>query len=306
MICCIIGKGSIGKRHSIILKNFKIKVLFLRRTPNESKKDEISFNSYNLKKINFFIIANPSSLHLETIKKLIFFKKPIFVEKPFVTQKKISEDIKNYTKLFVLYQMRFDPRIKFIKRKISKVKIKKANFVWKSFLPDWHKYENYKNSYASRRDLGGGAILTMSHEIDTAINLLGKVKEVVAKKNKNKLKINVEDNIKIKLIHKQKCSSNLQLSFASKKNVRKFNIEFNKNFLNWNFFENKIYSKYTSYKFKIDNDDIYKKQTQNIITTVIKKNYVKSEIHINNIFHTQEVINACIESLKKKKAISLD
>ena len=70
----------------------------------------------------------------------------------------------------------------------------------------------------------------MSYEIDTAINLLGEVKEVFAK-NKNKLKIDVEDNTKIILIHKQNYSSELELSFASKKNIRKFKIEFKNNYL---------------------------------------------------------------------------
>ena len=122
MICCIIGKGSIGNRHAKILENLNVKVMFIRRKPNILKKNEISFNYKYLDKINFFIITNPSSLHLTTIKKIIHFNKPIFVEKPFVTQRKFSNIIKNFEKLFVLYQMRFDPRIKFIKKKIEKKK----------------------------------------------------------------------------------------------------------------------------------------------------------------------------------------
>ena len=193
-----------------------IKVLFLRRRPDKKEKNEISYDKKKLNEVNFFIISNPSSLHLRTIKKLIVFNKPIFIEKPFVTQKAISKEIINYNKLFVLYQMRFDPRIKFIKKKISQKKIKKATFIWKTFLPDWHKYENYKESYASRKKLGGGVIPTMSHEIDTAINILGKVKAVSAKKNRNILKIDVEDNIKIKLQHNQNFNSTINLNFASK------------------------------------------------------------------------------------------
>ena len=305
MICCIIGKGSIGKRHASILKTLNVKVLFLRRKPEKTKKNEISFNYKNLKKINFFIIANPSSFHLQTIKKIIQFNKPIFVEKPFVTQTKIGKKIQNYKKLFVLYQMRFDPRIKFIKKKIPFEEIKKADFIWKSFLPYWHRYEDYKKSYASRKILGGGVIYTMSHEIDTAINLLGEVKEVFAKKNKNKLKIDVEDNTKIILIHKQNYSSELELSFASKKNIRKFKIEFKNNYLSWNFFENKVYYKNKYFKFKLNNDDIYKNQMKHLLSIVMKKNYEKSEVHIKKIIHTQNVINACIKSLNKKKAIKI-
>ena len=145
----------------------------------------------------------------------------------------------------------------------------------------------------------------MSHEIDTAINLLGEVKEVFAKKNKNKLKIDVEDNTKIILIHKQNYSSELELSFASKKNIRKFKIEFKNNYLSWNFFENKVYYKNKYFKFKLNNDDIYKNQMKHLLSIVMKKNYEKSEVHIKKIIHTQNVINACIKSLNKKKAIKI-
>lgn len=306
MICCIIGKGSIGRRHGEILKNLHVKVLFLRRNPSKSETNEISFNYKYIRKINFFIVSNPSSLHLKTIKKIIKFKKPILVEKPFITQLKLEKDIKKYKKIFILYQMRFDPRIKFLKKKIKNEKIKKGSFIWKTFLPDWHKNENYKKSYASKKILGGGVIFTMSHEIDTAINLMGKVKSVYATKNKNKFKIDVEDNINLKLDHYGNFSSNLKLSFASKKNIRRFNIKTNNNSFKWNFFDNKIFTKNSFYKFKLKNDEIYVKQMRSLLLTLKSKKYKNSEIHIDKILHTQNVINACIKSLKKKEIIKLD
>ena len=259
-----------------------------------------------MNKTNFFIIANPSSLHLITIKKIIKFNKPIFVEKPFVTQRKFSSTIKNFKKMFVLYQMRFDPRIKFIKKKIANKKIIKGNFIWKTYLPTWHSYENYKKSYASKKNLGGGVIFTMSHEIDMAIFLLGKVKKVFVKKIRNKLKIDVEDNVKIKLYHEKNYSTNLQLSFASKKNERNFNIELDNDNYYWNFFENKVQTKYKDYNFRLNNDGIYKKQMKKLLSNLNKKNYTESEINLKKILHTQNVINACIESLNKRKIVSIN
>ena len=38
MICCIIGKGSIGNRHAKILENLNVKVKFIRRNPVREKK----------------------------------------------------------------------------------------------------------------------------------------------------------------------------------------------------------------------------------------------------------------------------
>ena len=82
----------------------------------------------------------------------------------------------------------------------------------------------------------------MSHEIDTAINILGKVKAVSAKKNRNILKIDVEDNIKIKLQHNQNFNSTINLNFASKNQVRRFKIKTDDNFFCWDFFLTKMFA----------------------------------------------------------------
>jgi predicted dehydrogenase len=34
------------------------------------------------------------------------------------------------------------------------------------FLPNWHRYEDYRTMYAARADLGGGVILSQIHEFD--------------------------------------------------------------------------------------------------------------------------------------------
>ena len=47
------------------------------------------------------------------------------------------------------------------------------------WLPDWHPYEDYKNAYYARKDLGGGAALTLIHEIHLALELAGKPLSVV-------------------------------------------------------------------------------------------------------------------------------
>ena len=128
MNCCIIGKGSIGIRHSKNLYKLKIKTFFLRRKIITSNKNELSLNDKKIKKMDFFIITNPSSLHQETIRNILKYNKPILVEKPFITQKKILEEIKRYQKIFVLYKMRSDPRINFIKKKLTRKKLKNLYF----------------------------------------------------------------------------------------------------------------------------------------------------------------------------------
>ena len=45
---------------------------------------------------------------------------------------------------------------------------------------------------------------------------------------------------------------------------------------------------------------------KSLLLTLKSKKYKNSEIHIDKILHTQNVINACIKSLKKKEIIELD
>jgi predicted dehydrogenase len=306
MICGIIGKGSIGIRHSIILKNLNIKFYFLRRKVTNKVKNEITFKNQLINKIDFFIIANPSSLHLKTFKKVIIYNKPILVEKPFVTQKKIPKFIKNYEKIFVLYQMRFDPRINFIKKNLDKKNLIKANFIWKTFLPSWHKYEDYRKSYAARKKLGGGAIFTMSHEIDIAIYILGAIKEVFVKKYKNKLKTDVDEHVRIFFKHVSGHNSSIILDLASKNKIRKFDFKIkNKIYFKWNFFEKKIKFKNKVKTFNFNNDDIYKEQLKNVIFHIKQKKYKNSRIHLSKILHTQKILNSCSASMKKREIIKI-
>ena len=67
--------------------------------------------------------------------------------------------------------LRHDPRIIFLKSKIENKlnKVKYANFFLQTFMPEWHPWENYHKSYASNKALGGGVLLTCSHEIDLSV-----------------------------------------------------------------------------------------------------------------------------------------
>jgi predicted dehydrogenase len=60
---------------------------------------------------------------------------------------------------------------------IGRVLYAKAWF--ESYLPAWHPREDYRQSYAARKDLGGGALRTLDHEIDFLNWCLGTPQAVV-------------------------------------------------------------------------------------------------------------------------------
>jgi predicted dehydrogenase len=68
------------------------------------------------------------------------------------------------------------------------------------YLPAWHRYEDYRELYAGRRDLGGGVILTQIHELDYLAWLFGQPARVFALGGHlGDLEIDVEDTASLLL-----------------------------------------------------------------------------------------------------------
>ena len=62
------------------------------------------------------------------------------------------------------------------------------------YLPGWHRYEDYRQGYAARADLGGGVILSQIHEFDYLYALFGKAKRLFSVGGHwSNLEIDVED-----------------------------------------------------------------------------------------------------------------
>ena len=79
------------------------------------------------------------------------------------------------------YMMRFHPAIKKIKEILKSKylgKIFHFSFLWGEYFPNWHKNENYKKSYAANKKMGGGAALTLSHDLDLSKFFFGEIKKV--------------------------------------------------------------------------------------------------------------------------------
>ena len=143
-------------------------------------------------------------------------------------------------RIYVAYMMRFDPRINYLKKKINLNKVKISKFIWTTNMPKWHKNENFKKSYASQKKLGGGVLLTCSHEIDMSIFLFGEVKNCKIIYIKKDLKINVDEKCLVILQHKNNIVSEIYLDFTNQNNSRKLDIVTTDRIFKWDFNKNYI------------------------------------------------------------------
>ncbi len=59
-------------------------------------------------------------------------------------------------------------------------KVQSARAQWGEYLPNWHPWEDYRQGYAARADLGGGVLLTLCHPFDYLRWLVGEVVDLWA------------------------------------------------------------------------------------------------------------------------------
>lgn len=206
----IIGLGSIGQRHARSLTRLGYKEIYALRTkrgtikelPEDLKhiKEIYDEKEFYSQKLDGVIISNPTSLHIRTTKKALKKKIAVFVEKPIATSMEEIKELKGLdtSKVLVGFDFRYDDAINTVKKFIDSGKIGrilKANLYCGQFLPMWHPYADYRKEYFSRKDLGGGVIRTLCHEIDIMHYLFGVPIEVIGVVEKiSELDIDVDDN----------------------------------------------------------------------------------------------------------------
>jgi len=153
-------------------------------------------------------VCNPTSLHLDVALPAARAGANLFIEKPLAANLEGAEELariveeKNLTAL-VGFQMRFHPCFVRLRQLLGECAIGKLLAVRArqgEYLPDFHPYEDYRQSYAAREALGGGVILTQIHDLDYLVALLGAPERVFAMGGHlSSLEIDVEDVASISL-----------------------------------------------------------------------------------------------------------
>ena len=236
----VVGYGSIGKRHvNNLLEIGDVEIIIhTHRTDIDNKiknKCRIfkSLDDCIDEKPVAAIISNVTSSHIETALKLASVGLHLFIEKPLSNNleniEKLSNIIQNKKLItFMGYNLRFHNCIKKMKELLENNEIGKiisVNAESGSYLPDWHPDEDYRESYASKENLGGGVILTCIHEIDYLHWFFGEIKELFAMTGKfSDLKIEVDDLASVIIKFSNNIIAQLHLDFFQKPDFRRCKI----------------------------------------------------------------------------------
>ena len=333
-----IGLGSIGQRHYRNFKNIGKDFKFfairkIKNSPELSENNLIKNKKFDLikkgikeisereslnKKFDAVFICNPSSLHLKYANLFAKKKTALFIEKPIshnlngieILKNKIN---KNKVICSVGYQLRYHKFLLKIKKIInsnSLGKIKKVEIFNQSFLPNHHRYEDYRTGYAAKKRLGGGVLLCFIHEIDYANFLFNKPKSIkCVSGKKSNLEIDVEDYADLRCVHTlngYKFLVKTKLDFIRKKEKRKCRILFQNGEINWDLKldileikkNKKVIKKVQS---KISRNSLFKKQLEQFNQNINLKEKPASN-HENGI-SSLEVVMLAKKSSKLKKII---
>ena len=202
----LIGFGSIGKRHyENLLRHTKNIAVLSKRKDVGLPRLAASWTGFkNNGQYDAVFITNETSKHVATLKKCLSLKpKAIFVEKPLSHNSKSLESLgktlkKNRVSVFVGYSMQFFGPFMKIKKALKTKKLGKIYYVRTSVgqdLREWRSGRDYSKVYSAKKEMGGGVILDLVHDINYPAWLLDDAlipKRSLVKKISN-LRVDTED-----------------------------------------------------------------------------------------------------------------
>jgi predicted dehydrogenase len=226
MKALIVGLGGIGQRHTRNLRALigdRVEIIAHRVrglthvvTPtlgvdrDRNVEEEYGIRTFSdlaealAQKPDFALICNPSSLHVPAALACVEAQCDIFVEKPLSDSMRDLDALLRLVKerkaiAMVGYQLRFHPCLEALSRTVKSGILGSLLAIRATvgeYLPNWHAYEDYRQMYASRADLGGGVVLSQIHEIDYLYSLFGIPSRVFALGGHwSDLEVDVEDTV---------------------------------------------------------------------------------------------------------------
>jgi predicted dehydrogenase len=212
----IAGFGSVGRRHMRNLLTLGERDIVLYRSGRSTLPlDELAglpvetdlAAALDLRP-DAVIIATPSACHMDVAVPAAQAGCALFLEKPISHNLDGLDALKSALKtgggqVLVGFQFRFHPCFRQVAELLNDGEIGRplsARAHYGDYMPGWHPWEDYRSSYSARRDLGGGAVLTLCHPVDYLRWLLGEVESVSAFTAKvSDMEIDVEDVAEIGL-----------------------------------------------------------------------------------------------------------
>ncbi len=237
MKICMIGLGSIGKRHTENIRGvlnkrkveYQIDALRSRRRElPEDCQNIISNQFYQSEDLpddyDIIFITNPTFRHYDTIREMKEKTKHLFIEKPLFES--LSYDLRSLREnpgsvYYVACPLRHKNVIKYVKDSVLQNNdIISARIISTSYLPAWRSGADYRKIYSARDKMGGGVTLDLIHEWDYVLDLFGEPEKIMHMKgHMSNLEID-SDDVSIYLAKYENMFLEIHLDYIGQKTER--------------------------------------------------------------------------------------
>jgi predicted dehydrogenase len=247
----IAGLGSIGRRHFRNLIALGEKDIVLLRTRKATLPDdelagypvetELS-EALQKHQPDAVIVTNPTSMHLDVAIPAAEAGCHILLEKPVSNSLDRLDTLqkaagKSGSQILVGFQFRYHPTLNKARELIQSNAVGKVLMVhahWGEYLPQWHPWEDYRQSYAARADLGGGVIVTLTHPLDYLRYLLGDIESLWSFNGHiSPLEVDVEDVAEIGLKFASGAVGGVHVNYFQRPPVHRLEIVGTNGTLRW-------------------------------------------------------------------------
>lgn len=252
----IAGVGSIGRRHLRNLRQVGAGDLLAYRTlqrpvPELDGAVPIFANLDEAldQKPDAVFVTNPTSLHVATALAAARRGCHVFIEKPLSHSLDGVDELRTVVEASDLValvgcNLRFHPllrRARDLLRDGAIGQVTGARLEVGEYLPDWHPGEDYRTGYSARRDLGGGVILTLIHELDYAYWIFGDIEHVYAVAGRRSgLAIDVEDTADILLRSRAGVTINVHMDYIQRPPTRTLRVTGEEGTLRWDYYQGRL------------------------------------------------------------------
>lgn len=311
----VIGAGSIGERHIRNLWQLGYQDIIVYRQRNLPFRDIANakvtvitnWNEVLQQKPFAAIICTPTSQHLQQSMLCLQSNMHVLVEKPlaaenFNVQELMNTASANNKYLQVAYMLRYHPLIKKIKNLVEENtygKLINIQTYWAEYLPNWHPWEDYRTTYAAKKELGGGVALTLSHDIDVCSFIANSaVKRFASFPNsQSHLEINTESLFDTTILYENNTIAHVHVNFMQPVNERWYKFIFDRAIAVIDYYTSTLTISTAQERLievaeDFERDDMFKQQATDFFSTIAANNY--AERTKQNIHQSKTVINICL------------
>lgn len=247
----IAGLGSVGRRH---LRNLlalgERDIVLLRSHRSTLPDDELAGfaveheleTALRRHRPDAVIVATPTALHLPIALAAAEAGCAILLEKPVSHTldglEQLQESAARHgSRILVGFQFRYHPTLRRARQLLHEGALGQVLTVhlhWGEYLPQWHPWEDYRQSYAARAELGGGVVRTLTHPFDYLRFLLGEIRSLWAFcDHLSPLEMDVEDVAEIGLRLENGAIGGLHLNYVQRPPLHRWEIVGTAGSLRW-------------------------------------------------------------------------